>query len=228
MTNRNIIRNLSKEKLQQLINDSQSLGEVIKKLGLAHCGSQYSNLRKRVKNDNLDLSNFSNKRFTDKTVMFNIIPNDLVFIENSTTSRSSVKEKILKQNLIAYVCLECGNDGSWNGKKLSLQLDHLNGIRNDNRLNNLRFLCPNCHSQTSTFSGKSKRKSERTIIKKDNPFRKQKTKILWPDVEEMKKLVWSKPSSQLSIELGVSDTSIKKYCIKNSINKPSRGHWSKW
>lgn len=53
-----------------------------------------------------------------------------------------------------YRCSICGNTGEWNSKKLVLQLDHINGIHNDNRIENLRLLCPNCHSQTDTFCGK--------------------------------------------------------------------------
>ena len=49
----------------------------------------------------------------------------------------------------------CGNNGTWNGKKLVLQLDHINGNNKDQRLMNLRFLCPNCHAQTDTFCGKN-------------------------------------------------------------------------
>ena len=50
---------------------------------------------------------------------------------------------------------QCGNEGFWNGKKLVLQLEHKNGIHNDHRVENLCFLCPNCHSQTDTYSGKN-------------------------------------------------------------------------
>lgn len=74
-----------------------------------------------------------------------------IFIENSKVKRDQIKNIIIKEKLIEYVCSECGQNGNWNGKVLSLQIDHINGIRNDNRLSNLRFLCPNCHSQTSTF-----------------------------------------------------------------------------
>ena len=54
-----------------------------------------------------------------------------------------------------YKCAICGNNGIWNNQKLVLQLDHKNGDNTDNRLSNLRLLCPNCHSQTDTFSGRN-------------------------------------------------------------------------
>lgn len=57
-----------------------------------------------------------------------------------------------------YKCACCGNTGEWNGRPLVLQLDHINGDNCDNRLENLRFLCPNCHSQTDTFAGRNCKK----------------------------------------------------------------------
>ena len=71
---------------------------------------------------------------------------------------------LIKQNLIPYLCQKCGNSGEWNGKILKLQIDHINGIYNDNRLVNLRFLCPNCHSQTETFSGKHRGNKKYCIL----------------------------------------------------------------
>ena len=81
-----------------------------------------------------------------------------MFCENSTFPRHKLKERIIKENLIEYKCDFCNNNGDWNGEKLSLHIDHKNGINNDNRIGNLRFLCPNCHSQTSTYSGKNNKK----------------------------------------------------------------------
>ncbi len=65
-------------------------------------------------------------------------------------SRSNIKKIIIRDKLLSYECDICHNF-EWLGKKLSLHLDHINGIHNDNRLDNLRFLCPNCHSQTDTY-----------------------------------------------------------------------------
>ena len=71
-------------------------------------------------------------------------------------TRTSIRKIIIKENLIEYKCSECGIQ-TWNNKPLSLHLDHINGRSNDNRLENLRFLCPNCHSQTETYTGKNKK-----------------------------------------------------------------------
>jgi 5-methylcytosine-specific restriction endonuclease McrA len=76
-------------------------------------------------------------------------------LENYAT-RASIRKTIIKDNLIPYKCNLCEID-SWLGNKISLHLDHINGVNHDNRLENLRFLCPNCHSQTSTYVGKNKK-----------------------------------------------------------------------
>jgi 5-methylcytosine-specific restriction endonuclease McrA len=67
----------------------------------------------------------------------------------------SLRRYILRHGLIKYECAECGNIGIWRDKAVALQLDHINGDSGDNRLHNLRFLCPNCHAQTETYGGKN-------------------------------------------------------------------------
>jgi 5-methylcytosine-specific restriction endonuclease McrA len=83
------------------------------------------------------------------------IPNEVMFSENSPIDRGTIKNRILKEQLISYVCSMCGNSGIWLEKALTLTLDHINGINNDHRLENLRFLCPNCDSQTPTYGSKN-------------------------------------------------------------------------
>jgi hypothetical protein len=67
-----------------------------------------------------------------------------------------IRRLILKHNIIPYVCGGCGLVDSWQGEPLVLELDHINGDPADNRVENLRFLCPNCHSQTETFASRNK------------------------------------------------------------------------
>ncbi len=80
-----------------------------------------------------------------------------ILVENSPYKNIPIlKKRLLKEGLLEYKCAICGNTGEWLGQPLTLQLDHINGDHFDHRLENLRLLCPNCHSQTETFSGKNK------------------------------------------------------------------------
>ena len=96
------------------------------------------------------------KGLTGKTRYNPDFSDENVFVENSSYQRFGIKKRILKNNLLEYKCSCCSNDGNWNGQKLVLQLDHINGVNNDHRLENLRFLCPNCHTQQDTYAAKNR------------------------------------------------------------------------
>ena len=83
--------------------------------------------------------------------------NEIVFSNTTNVSRGAVKRTILRKKLIEYKCSCCGILPHWNGSPMVLVLDHINGIRNDNRLENLRFVCSNCNSQLPTFTGRNKK-----------------------------------------------------------------------
>ena len=91
-------------------------------------------------------------------------PDAQVFVENSTYERGHIKARIIKQNLIPYECGECGLIDKWNGKSIVLRLDHRNGTNNDHRIENLRFLCPNCDSQQLTYCGRNSYKKNRDKV----------------------------------------------------------------
>jgi len=86
-------------------------------------------------------------------------PDSVVFVENSTYPRHSIKRRIIEDDLIPYVCACCGGEPMWQGKPLVLILDHVNGVNNDNRLENLRFVCSNCDSQLPTYKSKNRSRS---------------------------------------------------------------------
>jgi 5-methylcytosine-specific restriction endonuclease McrA len=83
------------------------------------------------------------------------IPTDQILVKDSTYARHNLKRRLIEEKLLLYKCSCCGNVGEYNNKPLVLQLDHINGINNDNRLENLRFLCPNCHAQSDTYAAKN-------------------------------------------------------------------------
>lgn len=85
------------------------------------------------------------------------IPYEEILIIGSKTNRCNLRKRLIKDGLLKNVCSICLCRPVHNNKPLTLQLDHINGVNNDNRLNNLRLLCPNCHSQTETFGGKNKK-----------------------------------------------------------------------
>lgn len=121
-------------------------------------GSILQRLNQRIIKDNIDLNNFNqnNKIYRSQTSVHGELPLNEILIENSTyTNMNCLKKRLIKENLVKYECALCGNTGVWNNRKLVLQIDHINGKHNDHRLKNLRFLCPNCHSQTDTYSGKN-------------------------------------------------------------------------
>jgi hypothetical protein len=88
--------------------------------------------------------------------------NEEIFVADSNHSNEFVKNRIVKDGLLTYCCDKCKID-SWQNETIVLDLDHINGDNRDNRLDNLRYLCPNCHSQTDTYKGRNKNKG---VVKK--------------------------------------------------------------
>jgi len=83
-------------------------------------------------------------------------PDSVIFNENSTYPRHCLKARIIERELIRYNCACCGIEPMWQGKPMPLILDHINGVNNDNRLENLRFVCSNCDTQLPTYKSKNK------------------------------------------------------------------------
>jgi len=154
-------KSYTKEALLVAITESTSIREVLVKLNLKPCGGNYLTFKNTVKELNIDTSHFTGKAHGKgvlNLVNHNTVPLEKVLVENSTfTSSYHLKTKLLKANLLENKCYNCSLT-KWNGKYISLHLDHINGRRMDNRIENLRLLCPNCHSQTDTYAGKNKGK----------------------------------------------------------------------
>ncbi len=156
------------------------------------------------------------------------------------TSTTNLKRRLIKNELLPYKCHRCGIT-EWLSEPLSLQLHHEDGNRKNNKLNNLQLLCPNCHSQTSNFCshnnpGKEifKPKIIRTpippniclcgkrISKKSTSCKscagkdREQTKIVWPSIEELTKMLKDSNYLALGKKLGVSDNAIRKRIKKHS------------
>lgn len=127
----------------EVINSSSTITETANKLGKTR-----GTISRLIKRNNIDTSHFNRSSYRPSTP-------EAMLVEHNRTSRNNqiVKAVILRENLIEYKCDWCSQGPEWNGKTLTLDLDHINGNWQDDRIENLRFLCPNCHSQTETWKG---------------------------------------------------------------------------
>lgn len=91
------------------------------------------------------------------------------------TKKSNIRKRVLGEGLLEEKCVECGSLPEWRGKPMALHLDHKNGNSNDHRLENLRFLCPNCHQQTETWGPARLKKVPRDEILRE--LAKTKTRV---------------------------------------------------
>ena len=144
---------VSDEEFKEIISKSYSYSDCLRALNLGtKGGSSTDTLKRRIKELNCSTDHFS----AQKSHAY--VKHDLkdILVENSTYANiSSLKKRLLNEKVLEYKCAICGIS-EWQGKPLSLQLDHINGKNNDHRIENIRFLCPNCHSQTETFAGRNR------------------------------------------------------------------------
>ena len=144
----------TKEQMINAISSSFTFSDVLRKIGLSIKGGNNSTVKKFVYDNKIDISHFLGKSHGSTKARNKKELKD-VMVENSSYSRKNLKRQIIKNGILRNECYECGQNPEWKGKTLIMVLDHINGIPNDNRLENLRMLCPNCNSQQDTFSGRN-------------------------------------------------------------------------
>ena len=147
----------TEEQLRSAIESSGSIRQVLSKLGLKEAGGNYETTKKRISKLNIDTSHFHGQaHLKGKTHEYNKRPIEYYLTENSHHQSHKLKKRLLSEGLKEHKC-ECCGITEWNGKPAPIELDHINGNHHDNRLENLRILCPNCHAQTDTYRGKNKK-----------------------------------------------------------------------
>lgn len=224
-----VVWKLCRDEFQELVNTCNTRVEVLQKLGLNGYSGNHTTLNKRIKEDNINIEHILEYRKTIiyKAIFASTIPLDKILVEHSTYRKGGdIKKRLIKSGLLIDKCNECGQLPMWNSKPLVLHLDHINGVHDDNRVENLRVLCPHCHSQTETFSGRnaSTRKNIKCVdcgikigtrssrcdtCERKNRFDK-KTKIAWPSNEDLIDMLNHSNFTQVADKLGVSDSAIKK------------------
>lgn len=166
MGRKSYLRKLTKEQLQKIFDSSSTQVEILRKCGLDPSSGTHRTLKQVSEELCIDKTLFlANRKLFRQELLskhkYTADHFDKIFSRNSSVNRRSVKRMILKMKLKPYECAMCGNPGIWNDESLVLQLEHINGHNSDNRLENLCFLCPNCHSQTPTYAGRKNKTGAR-------------------------------------------------------------------
>ena len=148
------LRKYTKEWLEELCANSYSYAEVLRKAGRVQGGGSQETLKRKIVEFNIDIAHFTGQRWQHSPTFKEKYTPENLFVRNSQVSNQTIRKYLLQYNLLEYRCAECGCDGQWRGKILALQLHHQDGDRTNNTLDNLVFLCPNCHAVTDSYGGK--------------------------------------------------------------------------
>ena len=149
-------RRYTDEELRLAVARADGIADALRRLGRVPRGGNYETFRRRVRELHLDTSHFSGKAWR-KGSRRPVVPArslaELLTVD-SPYPTSRLKRRLLAAGLKAAACEVCKGT-TWNGLPMPLELDHINGRRSDNRIENLRILCPNCHAQTPTYRGRN-------------------------------------------------------------------------
>lgn len=234
-------KRIDREKFETIVKKSKSKAQVIRELGgKGNEGGWYRTVNNYIRRWDIDISHFTGQGWNlgqkfDLT-KFTKIPTKDILVKNSPyNNTSSLKKRLIKEKLLIYKCSECKNNGTWLGKKISLHLDHINGISNDNRIENLRILCPNCHAATPTYCNKKNKKDNSSdqlrnannslvsVPPKDKNWRKKpkpnQRKVDRPSKEKLVKELKASNFSAVGREYGVSDNAVRKWFKSYGLNK---------
>ncbi|MFJ6723306.1 HNH endonuclease [Streptomyces sp. NPDC091281] len=148
---------IDEDRLRALVPDATSYADVLRGLGLAVDHTHHRRVRRAVSRLGLDTSHFTrrSRAAPERPGPAPIAPRVLVVLppQAGRTNRERL-HRALTETGVPYACAECGNPGTWRGRPITLQIDHISGDWRDNRRENLRYLCPNCHALTDTWCRK--------------------------------------------------------------------------
>ena len=145
--------------LKEAIRSSRSIRQALIKLGLRPYGGNYAQLRKLADRYLIDISHFTGKGW-NRGIMdlsqYRRIPLESILQRNSHYQSHKLRLRLIKEGYKKAQCEICAWAKARDDGSIPLELDHINGDRTDNRIENLRILCPNCHSLQPTHRGKNK------------------------------------------------------------------------
>lgn len=238
-----LLSQCSSEQLAEYVSSSTCYKQVLEKLGYRACsGSVQQLLRERLRAENISTEHFiapTGDKITKRTF-------ENTFCVNSTAGQKTLRKKYFQENYSEYRCSICGQEPIWQGKPLTLILDHINGINNDDRLENLRWVCPNCNYQLDTTNGKNikhlreagllgeskikkyycidcgKELSASSATRCTDCARKTTRVAERPSRNELKELIRNHSFTSIGAMYGVSDNSVRKWCKNENLPSTKR------
>lgn len=160
------------EMLADAVRRSTTYAGVLRTLGIAVSGGAHSHIKRRIEQLGIDTSHFTGQGHPPGHVPAQrLSPDDILVVRAPHRRRApgSLLTRALVEIGVPLRCVGCGIGTEWMGRALVLHVDHINGDPNDCRRANLRFLCPNCHSQTSTYAGRGKRERSKPHVRSPRP-----------------------------------------------------------
>lgn len=141
-------RKYSMEQLLEKLPNSLSMRDLIKSLNLTYSTESGTSLQRRLESLELDTKHWTNEPYVKQ---YYTVSGTEYIRRNKPVKSATLREKLIEEGILHRKCVICGIESEWNRKPITLQLDHISGDNTDNRLENLRILCLNCHSQTPTY-----------------------------------------------------------------------------
>jgi len=141
---------IDETEFKEIVSNSITMAQASIKLGL-----HFNTFKRIAVSLGVYKPNPSGKGLKKDMSLKSIPLNEILSGKHPSYQTYKLKNRMLKENIIENVCSICGID-EWNGKQINLELDHIDGVRSNHNLNNLRLLCPNCHSQTDTYRSKNR------------------------------------------------------------------------
>ena len=227
------------EQVAAAVANSTSISGAVRLLGIPVTGGSHGNISNRIKKLGLDTSHYNPTGRGATHPAPRKTPDDILIVLPVGSARP--KAEFLRRALLEigtpHACAECGLS-KWYGQEITLEIDHVDGNFLNNIRSNLRFLCPNCHTQTDGFAGRSKdshkaRRLPSKICECGNLIKTKKakecsrcsltrltnrpTKIEWPPIEELVALLAESNYSAVGRSLGVTDNAVRKYVSRRTI-----------
>lgn len=148
-------RAIDDDEFRRVVAAHHYAADVLRTLGLELSGGNYAAVKRRVTRLGLDTSHWLKSRpRTGRSLDAALVPGGY----RSDTNRTRIKRRLIAAAILQDRCGACGIPPTWNGQRLVLVLDHVNGVNDDYTPSNLRLLCPNCNSQQPTFAGRNARR----------------------------------------------------------------------